>query len=276
MRFIDSHCHLHDPRVVHELEGISQRAAGTGVEYMVSCATAEDNFKLTAQISEQYKSVNDSGTAAVVLPCFGIHPWFVDSLSSEWKKNLENHLLSCLSGVGETGLDFVDKNADRDRQIQVFEYHLTLARELKRPINIHIRKAWDTFIHMLKRIGPLETPGLVHSYSGSADMISVLEKYGLYLSFSGAATNPGSVKVVSALSAVSKERFVLETDSPDILPYFDGKRIKGLNEPANMSRISEIAASRINMNPDLFSRQAYDNSLRLFEPLLNGRMHNES
>lgn len=240
---------------------------------MVSCATAEDNFELTARIADQSKP--DSldikyEEMSVILPCFGIHPWFVDSVSPQWEENLEAFLLSCPSGVGETGLDFVDKTADREKQLQIFEHHLILARELERPVNIHIRKAWDAFIHILKRIGPLKTPGLIHSYSGSADMVPLLEKYGLFLSFSGAVTNPGAVKAVAALNSVSKDCYVLETDSPDIQPYFSGKRISGLNEPAYLPAISDIAASRIKADPVDFAQKAYENSITLFKPLLKG------
>ena len=194
MLFVDSHCHLHDPRIISDVPGIENRARIANVQYMVSCATMENNFELTAGLSRDFNSI---------LPCFGIHPWFVGNISDQWKERLEHYLWTYPSGIGETGLDFTDKTCDRDLQIKVFEHHLRLAMELERPINIHIRKAWDTFIHILKKIGKLKVPGLIHSYSGSADMIPVFETYGLYLSFSGSVTNPNAKKVVTALKRVS-------------------------------------------------------------------------
>lgn len=259
MQFFDSHCHLHDARIDTELSNILERAKQSAVACMVTCATMEKDFKRSAMLARQY---------ADVVPCFGIHPWFIDRISPGWQDRLAGLLSDLPSGVGETGLDFMIKNPDRDRQIAVFEAQLAMAIEMERPINIHVRKAWDALIRTLKRFGPLKTPGLVHSYSGSADMVPVLEKYGLYISFSGSVTNPNSKKVLRALQAVSPDRFVLETDTPDIQPYVSGKRLTSLNEPANLPGIARVAADRLKTDFDTFCRQAYDNSLNLFDTIL--------
>ncbi len=259
MPFIDSHCHLHDSRILSDVPGIVARAEKAGVKAMLTCATMEENFECTAQLSLTFPSI---------LPCFGIHPWFLDSLSARWKENLEHYLLSFPSGVGETGIDFMDKTLDRDRQVDVFEHHLALARELKRPINIHIRKAWDPVVRILKKMGRLEVPGLIHSYSGSADLIPVFETHNLYISFSGAVTQPGAKKVVNALKQVSKKRYVLETDTPDIYPCLEEPDATRLNEPKNLPAIARIASERIGTGVEEFSEQAYQNSLILFAPLM--------
>jgi TatD DNase family protein len=259
MYFIDAHCHLHDSRIVADIQGIVGRAKRANVQYMVSCATMEENFELTAQLALKHDSI---------LPCFGIHPWFVGTISEQWKLKLEHYLSAYSSGIGETGLDFTDKTWDRDAQIKVFEHHLMLARQFEVPINIHIRKAWDTFIHILKKTGPLKVPGIIHSYSGSADMIPVFESYGLYISFSGSVTNPCARKVVKALNKVSKDRFVLETDTPDIYPYLRKPEASRLNEPKNLSAIAKIASQRINMEFDEFANHAHDNSLKVFNSIL--------
>ena len=117
-------------------------------------------------------------------------------------------------------------------------------------------------------MGKLKVPGLIHSYSGSADMIPIFEKNGLYISFSGSVTNPNAKKVVKALKRVSKERFVLETDTPDIYPYLSEQEASRLNEPKNLPAIAQIASARVDMEFDKFSNQAYENSLKLFHPIL--------
>jgi TatD DNase family protein len=260
MFFIDSHCHLHDSRIISDIPLLEDRARAANIKYMVSCATMEDNFELTAQLSRNFSSI---------IPCFGIHPWFIDSISEQWKSKLAHYLMAFPSGIGETGLDFTDKTCDQDKQIKVFEHHLTLANQLERPINIHIRKAWDTFIHILKKMGKLKVPGMIHSYSGSADMIPLFEKYGLYISFSGSVTNPGAKKVVKALNKVSKSRFVMETDTPDIYPCLpETGSTSRLNEPANLPAIARIASNRVGMKFEKFSRHAFNNSLNLFKPIL--------
>jgi TatD DNase family protein len=262
MYFIDSHCHLHDGRIYKDIPDIMARAEAAGVKYLVTCATKENNFKRTAELAMEYGSV---------LPCFGIHPWFVETLSENWQQALVNFLTTHGSGIGETGLDFMDKKANKDLQIQVFSFHLSLAMELERPINIHIRKAWDVFIHLLKKNGPLKKPGLIHSYSGSADMIPLLEKYNLYISFSGSVTRPNARKVIKSLKAVSRNRLLFETDSPDINPFLQEPKMNTMNkfnEPENLPAIAAIAAKRSQMGFEEFANQAYHNSLSVFNPIL--------
>ncbi len=259
MKFADSHCHLHDSRIIGDIDGIMNRAEKKGVRFMVSCSTMESDFELTAQLADQYDNI---------LPCFGIHPWFVHTASGNWKQVLENYLVSRPSGIGETGLDFTDTGAPRQMQIQVFEYHLNLAIRLERPINVHIRKAWDAFIHILKKTGRLKVPGIIHSYSGSADMIPLFEKYGFYISFSGSVTRPGAKKVINALKKVSFNRFVLETDSPDIYPSLpDGKGHGVFNEPSNLPEIARSAAHRAQVPMAELVKNAYNNAVDVFHDI---------
>ena len=121
MNFIDSHCHLHDSRTISDIPWIEDRAKIANVQYMVSCATMEDNFELTAQLSKDFPSI---------LPCFGIHPWFVASIYDKWKENLEYYLLAYPSGIGETGIDFTDKTCDREEQIKVFLHHFFIYKNI--------------------------------------------------------------------------------------------------------------------------------------------------
>jgi len=260
--FVDVHTHLHDPRIIDAAPDIVLRAQAAGVETIATCATMEDNFGMTAQLAEQFSSV---------VPFFGIHPWFLDTLSPDWARNLGQWLEKIPAGVGETGLDFMDKEADRDLQLEVFKTHLALACDLKRPINIHVRKAWDAILKILKHYGPLAAGGVIHSYSGSADLVPVLEKFNLHISFSGSVTRLNAKKVGLALKAVSLDRIVFETDTPDIVPQFilDAHPADPpFNEPANVPEIVKVAAERRNMDFQTLAGHAYENSLNLFGALL--------
>jgi TatD DNase family protein len=259
LQYVDAHCHLHDHRIISDIPGIVQRAEAAGVTCMVTCATMEENFEATAMLARRYPAV---------VPCYGIHPWFLDSLTSRWKQVLGDRVAAEPCGIGETGLDFMDKQADRERQLAVFAFHLALARDLARPVNIHIRKAWDPFVRMLKKTGPLKTPGLVHSFSGSAELVKVLARYNLYISFSGSVTRPGAKKVVKALNAVSMDRILLETDTPDIYPSVPDPDSHGLNEPKNIPFIARIAAARAGVPFPEFARRAHANALTVFSPVI--------
>ena len=265
MPFFDVHTHLHDERIIADIPGILARAEAADVHYMASCATMEDNFQITADLAAQY---------GPVLPCFGVHPWFLNTLSSCWEQVLGEHLTAHPSGVGETGLDFMTKTMDRELQIRAFSGHLALANDLMRPITIHIRKAWDRLLRILKQHGPLKVPGLIHSYSGSADLVPVLEKYNLFISFSGSVTRPNAKKTIKALAAVPLHRLLFETDTPDIFPTLtegDSTGKTQLNEPGHVPAIAGIAAERRGIPFEKLARHAYENACVVFDGLLPAR-----
>jgi len=258
---MDVHTHLHDQRIIKDIPGIVSRASGASLKFMVTCATLPDNFQATADLADTYDSV---------LPCFGIHPWFLDGLTKDWEANLALWLEKVPSGIGETGLDFMVKGADRALQLRVFKVHLALANDLNRPMNIHIRKAWDPFLQILKKNGPLKAGGLVHSFSGSADLARVLERFNLYISFSGAVTRSNAKKTILALNAVSLDRILFETDTPDIFPNFEDVPVskKRLNQPSNLPGILEIAARRRKIGFEKLVNHGYNNGLNLFKPIM--------
>ncbi len=258
---MDVHTHLHDGRIRSDIPKIVAQATAMGVRWMVTCATMEDNFEDTSRLAQEFDCV---------LPCFGIHPWFLDTLTPDWAHRLAVRLESSPSAVGETGLDFMARGGNRDLQLAVFKTHLGLAQDLNRPINIHIRKAWDALIHILKKNGPIQSGGLIHSFSGSAALVRVLETYNLHISFSGAVTRPNAKKVVEALNTVSLDRIVFETDTPDIYPSFNGIKnpSEHLNTPANLHGIVKIAAQRRNMAFETLAGVGYRNALNLFGSLM--------
>jgi TatD DNase family protein len=258
--FFDVHTHLHDHRISMDTQGILLRAKQAGVTHMATCATMEENFAATARLAR-----------SCIIPCFGIHPWFLDTLSPNWESVLGEHLEGMPSAVGETGLDFMDRGADRKRQLSVFNTHLSLAMDLRRPVNIHIRKAWDAFVHVLKKIGPLPAGGVVHSYSGSADLVRVLTTHNLHISFSGAATRPRAKKTLKALLAVPLDRIVFETDTPDLFPSQEDVKVSGprpLNEPMYVRDIVRICAARRKMPVEQLAAHGYANARQLYEPVL--------
>jgi len=262
MKFIDAHCHLQDQRIAFDHEPIIQSADTVGIKYMACCSTKEKDWQDVQKLSLKNNSV---------IPSYGIHPWFIDNLALEWQKRLASLLKAeknrlkghFLPSVGEAGLDFTIKSFDRSLQVKIFTGQLILAKELGLPISIHIRKAWDIFIHIIKKMGALPANGLIHSYSGSADMIPILEKYGFYISFSGSITRPGAKKVINALKAVSDNRILIETDSPDILPSMLDKN--EYNTPANLVYIAEIASQIKRIPVQELVRKTYNNGVRLFK-----------
>ncbi|MCP4114239.1 MAG: TatD family hydrolase [Desulfobacteraceae bacterium] len=260
MKRFDAHCHLQDQRLSQRLSRMLQTWNSSGGGFLVSCGTQEPDWADLMAIA---------GRTDTVLPCFGVHPWYVETVSPAWEENLGGYLERIPSGVGEIGLDFTSATPDRQLQEAVFKSQLALAHTLGLPVSIHIRKAWDSFIRILKHMGPLAGGGLIHSFSGSADMVPMFERHNLYISFSGTVTNPGNKKVGKALKAVSRDRLLIETDSPDLLPRLPEPVEDGINTPANLPVVAEAAATLLEVPMEILVQQTFDNGTRLFNRLTN-------
>jgi len=146
-----------------------------------------------------------------IIPCFGLHPWFLNEAPPGWLDPLEAILLRVPSCVGEIGLDG-GKNASPPRQAAVFTAQLRLAKKLGRPACLHCVKAWGPMLEIIKA----EQPGIFmfHSYGGPPEMIPELASLGAYFSFSGAIMDGKREKLRRALLAAPPDRLLFETESP--------------------------------------------------------------
>lgn len=229
-----------------------ERAGNAGVTRVVCCGTEEEDWAGVLGLKERYPKA--------VIASFGLHPWYAGRRSGQWLKRLEECLASVPSGVGEIGLDFALEGLDSKTQEEVLRSQLELAVRLKRPVSLHCRKAWDALLGILKEYGPLEAGGLLHSYSGAAELIPELNSLGLCISFSGSITRSGNKRGQRALAAVPDRYLLIETDSPDILPA----GIDGLNEPAHLVLVARAVASLRGVGEEEIARVTFENAERVF------------
>jgi len=254
MHLFDSHCHLQDDRIVNDLENILSRAVGAGVSKIVCCGSCEEDWEQVLQIYENHEDL--------IIPAFGIHPWYVDKRSSSWLEKLKEILkkVPC-AAVGEIGLDHSLENRNDNDQLLIFNKQLELATELKRPVSIHCRKAWGDLLSSMEKIGRLAYGGAVHSFSGAPGIVEQLEKFNLSISFSGSITYERNKKARESCRRVSPDRLLIETDSPDILPYgFDLPE----NEPSALRSIAESVAAIRNCTIEEIVKITYANGIALF------------
>ncbi|MDD5020405.1 MAG: TatD family hydrolase [Candidatus Omnitrophica bacterium] len=253
---IDAHCHLQDRRIQDLLGPMMERAAGRGVDRLVCCGSAEDDWGGVAAVKRQYP--------LRIIPSFGLHPWYIKGRSRDWLANLEGFLRRLPSGVGEIGLDFAVRDADFQEQRDVFVKQLELAAQLRRPVSIHCRRAWSILPEALDTVGPLNAGGVIHSYSGSAELIPVLQGYNLSFSFSCSITRSGNTRARRALLAVARDRLLIETDSPDIPPA----GLEGPNEPSNLLLVAQTVAELLGLSVDDVAALTSANTLALYGALL--------
>ena len=249
----DAHCHLQDERLTNVVDLALERARKKNVVSMMCCGCQENDWEKVRDLSAK------DGVAA----SFGLHPWYVMQRTPKWFDTLRKFLDSVPSaGLGEIGLDSAINDSDQHAQEEVFIRQLRLARELSRPVSIHCRKAFGRMMDLLEKEGGVGQGGLVHSYSGSAELVSDLERLGLYLSFSGAITRPKNKRARAVVSAVSPDRLLIETDSPDMPPV--GVPTGAHNEPAYLPIVLETVAKLRGCSLMETAKLTRNNAQRLF------------
>lgn len=263
MKLFDAHNHLQDERFAHQQNSILSAAAGTGVAAMVVNGSAEDDWGSVAQLAEQH---------AMVIPSYGVHPWYVRGASPDWLKILRHYLeKDPRSAVGEIGLDRWKSDLPYEGQEEVFLDQWRLARELNRPASIHCLKAWGRLLELLQQ-DPLPSPGFVlHSYGGPPEMIPAFAKLGGYFSFPGYYLHDRKANQRATFRHVPADRLLIETDAPDqhlpdslnLFPMHDQEG-KPINHPANLRAVYKGLAEFLGINEEQLAGQVEKNFRRIF------------
>lgn len=158
--------------------------------------------------------------------------------------------------IGEIGLDYYyDDYAPRDIQKLIFEQQLALAKDLNLPVVIHSRDAAQDTMDLLKKYRP---KGIVHCFSGSADMAKEVVKLGMYVGFTGVITFKNARRAIEAASVVSLERLLIETDCPYMAPEpFRGKRCDSTMVERMAMKLAQIKGIDAQQMADITCENAF-------------------
>lgn len=195
-----------------------------------------------------------------VYAAVGWHPEDIDKLSDEAYAQLcalAEHP-KCVA-IGEIGLDYYWDATHKDEQKELFCKQIELALRLDKPVIIHDREAHGDSMEIILRYPQLR--GVLHCFSGSAEMASELLKRGWYLGFDGPITYKNARKSIEVLEMCPLDRIVVETDSPYLTPVPNrGKR----NDSRQLCHVVEKIAEVKGLTAQEVERATFDNGLRLF------------
>lgn len=256
----DTHCHLQDARLDAGLAGVFERARAAGVRALCCCGTAPRDWPAVGGLADRHPDL--------VIPAFGVHPWYLDGLPEDWEEQLCRHLARPGAAVGEIGLDHAIDSPLRELQDRLFRRQLELAAARGRPVSVHCRRAWASLLAHLEAVPVLPPALVVHAYSGPAELIAPLARFGVHFSFAGGVTFSGRRRVHAAAAAVPADRLLIETDAPDLAPYVrdgaGGGRIPAVNEPANLPVIRDALAAVRGVPARDIEAVTWENACRVF------------
>lgn len=260
MKYFDSHAHYYDERFSEELEmGVDtliDTLLADNVSYIVNIGTSPETSRLAI---EQAKKHENMYTA------IGIHPSdtrFLSNMDAELA-DIRNLILDssnkCVC-LGEIGLDYHYPDTDKERQMRYFVAQMEMARELNIPVCIHDRESHADVMEIIRRYP--EVKGVLHSFSGSAEMAEELVKLGWMISFSGTLTFTNARKPKEVAARIPHERVMIETDCPYLAPH---PKRGTLNHSGNLEYTNAVLASIWGITPEECARITENNAKRFFK-----------
>ncbi len=207
MDITDTHCHLDVAAFDSDRADILVRCQQLGIKHIIVPGIQASGWDRLLQLCQSEKGL---------YPALGLHPVFLQQHQQSDITLLEKMLAeNRVVAVGEIGLDFYIENADREQQIQLFEQQLQLAKEFELPVILHVRKAHDTVLQLLKKNHV--KGGFAHAFNGSLQQAQQYIDLGFKLGFGGTLTWPNSKKIHQLATTLPIEAIVLETDAPDMV-----------------------------------------------------------
>lgn len=264
IRYFDAHNHFQDTRLDPWRESIASECERQLVSGMVVNGTHEGDWPAVAELARRF---------SWVIPSFGYHPWYLERATSRWKDTLQRYLDEFPFAVGEIGIDRWMKNPDVTRQEEMFLEQLELARVRELPASIHCIKAWGRLHELLSSVSLPDRGFLLHSYSGSVELIEPFVRLGAYCSCAGYFLAPRKLRQLETFRQLPIERLLIETDAPDqLLPEeldrfsLESKDGQRLNHPVNIVATYQGVAEVLGRELSECSTQVALNFQRLFGP----------
>lgn len=229
----DSHAHYNDRAFDGDRDELLSSMPANGVGYIMNAADSIPSIEPILALAEKYPFVY----AAV-----GVHPEETLNLTDADTDILKSAAANLkVRAVGEIGLDYHYDDVPKDIQKKWFSRQLALARELRLPVIIHDRDAHADTLDILRSENARDIGGVMHCYSGSAEMAREVLELGFYLGFGGTLTFKNANKVRKAAEYVPLDRIVLETDCPYLAPDpHRGSRNSSLLMHFTAERLAEI------------------------------------
>ena len=210
---VDSHCHLDDPAFDKDRDEVLDRARQAGVDLLLTIGTGDGppDLEPAIRLADRYEEVYAT---------VGVHPHDARKAAPETFDHLER-----LAGqpkviaIGEIGLDYHYEHSPRDTQRDVFTRQMEIARQLRKPIIIHTRDAWDETIELLEtHWRGTGLGGIMHCFSGNAIQARRALDMGILIAFGGILTFSRAEELRDTASRLPLDRLLVETDAPYLTP----------------------------------------------------------
>ena len=211
MRLIDSHCHLNYDGLAERQDQVLANARARGIAGFLNISTRQKEWDDVVGAAERNSDV---------WATIGVHPHEADAHPDLGASALiEAAAHPRVVAIGECGLDYYYDKSDRGAQRERFQAHIEAARATGLPLVVHTRDAEDDTAEILTReVGKGGVRGVLHCFTGSADLARKALDLGFYISISGIVTFKNARDLQDTASTIPQDRLLVETDSPFLAP----------------------------------------------------------
>jgi TatD DNase family protein len=267
IKYID--CHTHAQFAIYDVDrdAVIARAQEARVG-MVNVGTGKTMSESAVRLAEQ----NEHMWATIGLHPIHAHESYIDA--DEHAENLTEEtfdyefykklaLNKKTVAIGECGLDYFhlpagEEEAAKESQKKVFIEQVRLAEEVKKPLMIHCREAYDDLLEILKKEN-CAVSGIIHFFCGNETQAKAFLDLGFYFTFGGVVTFTHAYDEV--VKIIPLERILSETDAPYVAPVpYRGKR----NEPAYVVHVVHRLAKLKGTSTDAMAEQIQKNAKQVF------------
>jgi TatD DNase family protein len=244
MLLIDVHAHLD---ICSGTAALVKRAEAAGVKAIITAGT---------DIASNRKALMLSKNFAIVKAALGLYPLnalkMSDAAIDEEIKFIQKNSTK-IAAVSEIGIDYQEK--EWQRQQQIFERQLEIAKRIKKTVIVHSRKAEREVVETLISSGCKKA--VLHAFHGSMKTVKLAIDNGYYFSIPANISRSDHFQRMVATAPLS--HLLTETDAPFLSPQ------KGTSsEPAFVAETVKKIAEIKKLDAEETANIIYSNYQQLF------------
>jgi len=252
---VDTHCHLDDERYNDDLEEVLENARQKGVEKFIIPGADPESLDRAVEIAEQYE---------MVYFAVGVHPYDVKNYERSTLEKYVTHP-KCIA-IGECGLDYFrlpedpeEIETEKKLQKEVFRDQILWAKELKKPLIVHIRESGADCLALLETYAG-EEGGVLHCYNADESLLKLADR-NFYYGIGGVLTFKNAKKLINVYPKIPTDKLLIETDAPYLTPHpHRGER----NEPSYTTFVADKMSELSNISRLEMEQLTTQNAARLF------------
>ena len=252
---IDTHCHLDDPRYMDDLDAVLAHAKAQGVEKFIIPGADVRTLPRAIEIAQKYEDVYFA---------VGVHPYDIEGYDRSYLETFVHHP-KCVA-IGECGLDYFRLpegeeaiSQEKAAQKEVFIDQILWAKEMKKPLIVHVRESSADCLALLDEHAG-EEGGVLHCYNADESLLKLAKK-NFYYGIGGVLTFKNARKLVNVYPKIPQDKLLIETDAPYLTPHpHRGER----NEPSFTTLVADKMSELSALERTEIEKLSTQNAHRLF------------